>query len=276
VNGITTPSSGYTGPKDFPSIVQWWKASHPASAPDIPGLTAFLNAQGLQASNAVHNGMQSDDKLIVNGQMWDLGSSFGGPGAQWFDAPSPVGAGGDLGSAMGGVDPSFLAAWTQRFTPPDGSNLPGYAKPPAFSYGDFQAPTADSIYADPSYQFRRDEGRGQLEASASARGLTNSGGTLEDILKYGQNFASQEYGNIFNRALNTYGTNRANAADAYSTNYQTQFSDPYAFQQGNANTSYSRAWQEYLNNQNSFRQNEDAPFQKLYQMSNLGLSAASA
>src|SRR4051794_36893329 len=39
---------GYSGPKDFPSIVSWWKATHPAANPDIAGLMAVLSQQGLQ------------------------------------------------------------------------------------------------------------------------------------------------------------------------------------------------------------------------------------
>jgi len=45
-----------------------------------------------------------------------------------------------------------------------------------------------------------------LQNSAAAKGLLSSGSTLKGITDYGQNMASQEYGNAYNR----YQTNRAN------------------------------------------------------------------
>jgi hypothetical protein len=55
--------------------------------------------------------------------------------------------------------------------------------------------------ADPGYQFRMSEGLKALERSASARGLLQSGGTLKDITRFGQDVASQEYQNAFQRYL---------------------------------------------------------------------------
>jgi hypothetical protein len=55
--------------------------------------------------------------------------------------------------------------------------------------------------ADPGYNFRMAEGMKALERSASARGLLQSGGTLKGIEQYGQNLASDEYQNAFQRYL---------------------------------------------------------------------------
>jgi hypothetical protein len=60
--------------------------------------------------------------------------------------------------------------------------------------------------ADPGYQFRFDEGQKALERSASARGNLLSGSTLKGIQRFGQDLASQEYTNAFNR----YQVNRSN------------------------------------------------------------------
>lgn len=60
--------------------------------------------------------------------------------------------------------------------------------------------------ADPGYAFRLSEGLKALDASASARGGLLSGNTLRGALKYGQDQASQEYTNAFNR----YQLNRRN------------------------------------------------------------------
>lgn len=59
----------------------------------------------------------------------------------------------------------------------------------------------DQFNADPGYQFRMSEGLKALERSAAARGILQSGGTLKDITRFGQDVASQEYQNAFQRYL---------------------------------------------------------------------------
>ena len=56
-----------------------------------------------------------------------------------------------------------------------------------------------SDYMDPSYQFRLGEGMKALERSAAARGGLISGGALKAAQRYGQDYASQEFGNAYNR-----------------------------------------------------------------------------
>lgn len=227
----TTAASGYTGAKDFASIVRWWQSQHPAQTPDLPGLIAFLNSNGVNVSNAVHNGMQSDDKLIYNGQTYDLGSSLGSPNGSWFSNFSPMGSGnnavGDFGSLL------------QPFT---GQAPPMFAASKAFDYPDFKAPTGDELLkADPGYLFRIGQGEQALQQSAAARGVLNSGGTLRDLLDYGQKAASQEYGKFYDRSLSEYNTNRANQFGNYGANYDTGASD------------YQRAYDSYLDQYNQFR-----------------------
>jgi hypothetical protein len=53
--------------------------------------------------------------------------------------------------------------------------------------------------ADPGYSFRMSEGMKGLERSAAARGGLLSGATLKGIQRFGQDMASQEYQNAFNR-----------------------------------------------------------------------------
>jgi hypothetical protein len=66
-----------------------------------------------------------------------------------------------------------------------------------FSMAQFQA--------DPGYGFRMSEGMKALERGAAARGGLLSGATLKGIQRFGQDLASQEYTNAFNR----YQTERA-------------------------------------------------------------------
>jgi hypothetical protein len=72
-------------------------------------------------------------------------------------------------------------------------NAPGYGKYATAEFG------ADKFKADPSYAFRMSEGMKALERSAAARGGLLSGATLKGIQRYGQDLASTEFQNAFNR-----------------------------------------------------------------------------
>ena len=98
---------------------------------------------------------------------------------------------------------------------------------------------------DPGYQFRLSEGMKGLERSAAARGGLLSGGTLKGIQRYGQDMASTEYQNAFNRyqaersgTLNPYqsmagmGQSVANQVGNMGMNYANQVGELY---QGGAN-----------------------------------------
>ncbi len=57
----------------------------------------------------------------------------------------------------------------------------------------------DQFQADPGYAFRMGEGMKALERSAAARGGLLSGSMLKGAQRFGQDLASQEYTNAFNR-----------------------------------------------------------------------------
>jgi hypothetical protein len=63
----------------------------------------------------------------------------------------------------------------------------------------------DQFQQDPGYAFRLSEGMKALDRTAAARGGLLSGATLKGASRYGQDLASQEYQNAFNR----YQTERA-------------------------------------------------------------------
>lgn len=60
-----------------------------------------------------------------------------------------------------------------------------------FSMADFQA--------DPGYAFRQAEGQRAIDNSAAARGSSLSGATLKALARFGQDSASAEYQNSYNR-----------------------------------------------------------------------------
>lgn len=119
------------------------------------------------------------------------------------------------------------------------------ATPPPFSYDPFNAPAPfaapswqDVLKNDPGIDFRINEGTRAMEQGAAARGVLNTGGTLQDLVDYGQKAASQGYGDAYSRALGTYDENYRNALNSYitnfgsaltkyNTNYGTQYQTPF-------------------------------------------------
>lgn len=98
-----------------------------------------------------------------------------------------MGYGGDAARMMleqGGYTPT---QWQGGYTPTE------WKSPEKF--------TAADLETDPGYQFRLAEGNKALERSAAAKGILQSGGTLKALTKYGQDAASQEYANAWDRAM---------------------------------------------------------------------------
>ena len=57
------------------------------------------------------------------------------------------------------------------------------------------------ITTDPGYQFRLSQGTTSIENSAAARGMQLSSANLKDLVRFGQDYASGEYNQAFNRNL---------------------------------------------------------------------------
>ena len=74
---------------------------------------------------------------------------------------------------------------------------------------------ASDFQTDPGYSFRLSEGLKALDRQAAARGGMMSGAALKAAGRYGQEAASQEYGNAFNR----FQTNRASQAGLFADAY---------------------------------------------------------
>lgn len=59
----------------------------------------------------------------------------------------------------------------------------------------------DAFVKSPGYQFRQEEGTKALDRSAASRGMTLSGAQTKATQTFGQNIASEEYGNYFNQLM---------------------------------------------------------------------------
>lgn len=89
--------------------------------------------------------------------------------------------------------------------------------------GEFMTqPTLEQLQMDPGYAFREQQGMKALQQQMAAGGLGGSGTALKAGMRFGQDMASQEYGNAYNRFMQ----NRANQV---------------AMLQGGANTGFGAA-----------------------------------
>lgn len=71
-----------------------------------------------------------------------------------------------------------------------------------------------TFQADPGYEFRINEGMKALERGAAARGGLMSGGFARKALRYSQDYASNEYQNVYNRiaSIAGFGQSATNAS----------------------------------------------------------------
>lgn len=77
----------------------------------------------------------------------------------------------------------------------DPYNKEGYNALSQLASGDF----AKNLEMDPGYQFRLKQGQNALRGGASAQGNLHSGATMKALERYGQDYASNEYNNAYNR-----------------------------------------------------------------------------
>ena len=161
------------------------------------------------------------------------------------------GAGGGGGGGTNYKPPSGPAKF--NFEP-----LPEF-NAPQFQWSEqFRAPSEQEALQDPGYKFRLGQGLGAIENSAASRGAARTGGHLKDLSGWAQNFASQEYGNVFNRALQGYDTRFNTAKDKFMFEY-TGAKDMFApkllgwqtrsaFGSQAAIEAWRRAWDDYWRN----------------------------
>ncbi len=158
--------------------------------------TSFTNPTGAPTINATSGAQQ-------------MQPGVSGYNPQGIDAP--VGAGGNamqvssgqLPMAQGTADPNAAPGTTAA------SGVGGYGSL-LTPYQDFTAPTGLTMQNDPGYQARLQLGTDAIQRSAAARGNVLTGGTAKALETYGQDYGSNEYGNVYNRALNSYQTNQGN------------------------------------------------------------------
>ncbi len=139
---------------------------------------------------------------------------------------APEGGGGDpnrYGMPVGGFNagnfgaaPAPYQAPTVRVPAP--YHAPSFTAPTPYQAPIFTGPTDVTMANDPGYQFRLKEGQRTVENAAAARGSVLSGGTLKALDRYNQDYASGEFGNVYNRARDTFDINTGVGLQAHQIN----------------------------------------------------------
>jgi hypothetical protein len=142
--------------------------------------------------------------LVTNPQQGAVDAALAGAGVKPATTPPPAAV----------AAPPPMAAPTP-FVWDEIPAAPTRQVPGQFDYEDFTVPGMEGMYADPGYQERVKQANRALEASKAAKGMYRSGETIDAIARLNQGLASQEYGNVFNRALTTHTTNRDAALDEW-------------------------------------------------------------
>jgi hypothetical protein len=110
----------------------------------------------------------------------------------------------------------------------------------------------NDLITDPSYQFRFGEGQRAIQNRAAAMGKRFSGNMLQALTDYGQDYASQEYGNAYNRLAGLSGTaqtatNSMNNAGMNYANAIGNIQGQIGSAQGNAALAQGQAYSNMAN-----------------------------
>lgn len=228
-SGPSTPAA--TGnAQNAQQLVQQWTAGKSPTQANYEGLIAYLQSQGIPIERPTHAGgtLMSDDKIVLpGGQVIDVISNQGGPGASWGWGDSGYWVNGKPASDPYGSPPKSDGGNFQTGTFTGGGQYPlasvmgeGWYKPWTTP---FTAPTDVTQQNDPGWQFRMKEGLGAIQRAAASRGTLLTGGAVKDLNAFAQDFASNEYDKVYGRALGEY----RQAYGIYSDNQNNAFSRPF-------------------------------------------------
>ena len=270
--GLPVGWTGLTAPPGDTSVVAPGTAGTAVDSSGTPGgqpgnygggwTNATGTAVGLQkAFEQGLTGQAAVDWANANGyagiEYYASSGQYGLPDGQYV-APNAQNGQLDLiqksGSGQGAFsyptwDQQFsYAPWTQTFTPP----------------------TSLTEQNDPGYEERLQLGDQGLLNQNAAQGTLNTTGEQKDIASFNQTFASNEYSNVYGRALTDYQT----ALQAYQQNYNT------AAQQYNQSyqqylNGYNQAYQSYMGNFGVSNTLNQEGFANQLSLANLGLAGAS-
>lgn len=180
------------------------------------------------------------------------------PGAQGASGAPPASGGGAGGGPLG----TPYAPYGTPYTPPpmlDLGGQPGLTYiPPAPQFAFNQPSVAETLTADPSYQFRFGEGLRALDQGAAMHGTLNTGGQRKAESDYGQQTASQEYGNVYGRTYQY-------ARDKFNP-LMTEWGTLASAGQHENDLTQQRAFDQYLQHYNEWRDWTNSDFDRKYKI----------
>lgn len=239
---------------DLASAASQWNTDHPNDQVQLTG----------------HSG----DAAIYRGQEWDWIRSVGSPDQAKQKIPTGGGQNPTGGNNYG------LGQFTGTFQDPTSPVNP--YTPGSYTPDTFTAPTGVDDSNDPGFDARLKAGQQALERSASSRGTLLSGGTLKALTRYAQDYASNEYSNVYGRDLTTFNTNESNKFNAYRAGEQDKF-NAFTSQAGVTSDQFNRALSSFNTNTglytdayNRARTDQNDLFGQQYALTSLGLGATNS
>lgn len=150
---------------------------------------------------------------------------------------------------QGGMNSGSGSSWSNPFGGAGGASGSGGGAP-QFSNADNRFATGltdaelriknlldnpDSINQSAAYKFRVGQGQEALQRALGAKGMLNSGNRLTELTKYGQDMASQEYDNQYNRLGSLLGNYSQGYAADKNSNVNLYGQQANAWNQAQAN-----------------------------------------
>lgn len=176
------------------------------------GITPYNSSvatySGAPASATVPQGTYSGQPASKSVPLSSLGTP---PGSSYLTKVGPNGQ--PIAGAPGLNNPMTGQPRATPQTPTFQASAPGGAQSGAFGSllqgwnQPFVAPNDVTQQNDPGYKFRLQQGLDALDRSAAARGGVLTGSNEEALNNYAQDYASNEYNNVYNRALGQYQQN---------------------------------------------------------------------
>lgn len=185
------------------------------TSPCGPGfIDTDLDASGNQIGN--HGECITQDESNRRNKLW-IAANPGIPAEPSGSDGAPDGGPGGGGTGTPSGRPNYGPV--PEFDAPEWTDVPTWAAP-EFTFGEtWQAPTEEQAFNEPGYQFGVNEGIRALKQGAGAKGAATTGGTMKDLIAWGQARAGQQYGDVFNRNLTGFNTRLGTAKDVFDRNY---------------------------------------------------------
>ncbi len=164
--------------------------------------------------------------------------------------------------------PDQQITWGGPVSPFNGMQYPTFTPPPLPDYlqKGFALPSADELQNTPGYMARFQQGLNARQRSAASRGTILNGGTQQALDRYGQDYASGEYGNLVNQKLNE---RQQQSSDYLNLAYGPAWQSNQA-----AVNQYGQLYRQYADSVGNNRNSQNDYWNQQMQLLNAGLDAA--